>query len=145
MTPRPYCAPTTKPAFFILGITMTHLVPSSTLPGMPLSGASMISFMTCPDSLTRCFSSSPDAAQAGVIKPTQTNMMLAKFFIRKTSQRIVQAEIPRSSERLSSDKRVAVKPELPWRDSQKGMADRAMARSSDDGDAGDHGGDGDLL
>src|SRR5215472_16732659 len=131
MTPRPYCAPTTKPAFFILGITMTHLVPSSTLPGMPLSGASIISFMTCPDSFTRSLSSSPVAAQAEVIRHTQTNMMLAEFFIRKTSQRMVQAEISRKSERLSSDKRVAVRPELPWRHSQIRMADRTIGRSGD--------------
>src|SRR5262249_1986965 len=81
MTPRPYCPPTIKPAFFILGMTMTHLVPSSTLPGMPLSGASMISFMTFDASLTLSFSFSPDSAQHEPTRPRPTNNMLVIFFM----------------------------------------------------------------
>src|SRR3954451_16139082 len=54
-----------NPAFFTLGIVMTHLVPSSTLAGTPLSGASKMSFNTLVDSLILSFSLSP-AAQTGV-------------------------------------------------------------------------------
>src|SRR5262252_2751052 len=60
---------------------MTHLEPSSTLPGMPLSGASRISFITLDDSLTRSFSFSPDAAHAEEIRNRPTTKQLVRFFI----------------------------------------------------------------
>src|SRR5207248_4303548 len=56
-TPLPCSPPTTKAPFTSLGITATHLAPSITVLGTPLSGEAVVMF--CTVSVARCSSELP--------------------------------------------------------------------------------------
>src|SRR5579864_1800778 len=65
-TPRPYCAPNTKPPFNMEGTTATQSADPMTSSGMPVSGAAWISSRTVAAAFTRLaagLSSSSEAKQ----------------------------------------------------------------------------------
>src|SRR5271169_4709688 len=84
MTPRPYDAPTINPAFFTLGRTMTHSDLFNRPVGIPLS-AFVRSFITLPDSVTRCSSLALSSAaltnvgKANPSKATDRHNLAAKL------------------------------------------------------------------